>query len=160
MARGVLVLGYHRDDGQPGIAPLALAGVRHAEELARSHDVAVVVCSGFARGDGPAEGTLMRDTWAGPPVEIIAETQARDTVENATLSLPLLVGHAVDRLDVVCAASHAPRVRLLLPPYFARHGITVRVRPFWRPFPLIRLWWELRALRWLPAFRRRLADDA
>ncbi len=91
MARGVLVLGYHRDDGRPGIAPLALAGVRRAEALAGEGDVAVVVCSGFARGDGPAEGSLMRHAWAGPPVELLAETEARDTVENATLSLPLLV---------------------------------------------------------------------
>jgi hypothetical protein len=160
MAHGVLVLGYHRDDGLPGIAPLALAGVRRAEALAREGDVTVVVCSGFARGAGPAEGSLMRDAWAGPPVEVLAETEARDTVENATLSLPLLAARAVDRLDVVCAASHAPRVRLLLPRYFARHGIAARVRPFWSPFPPIRVWWELRALRWLPTFRRRLADDA
>lgn len=156
MARGVLVLGYHRDDDRPGIAPLALAGVRRAEALARRGDVALVVCTGFARGHGPAEGELMRGAWAGPPVEVLAETQARDTVENATLSLPLLVERGVDRLDVVCAASHAPRVALLLPRYFARHGIAVRVRPVWRPFPPRRLWWELRGLRWLPAFRRRL----
>lgn len=101
----------------------------------------------------------MRDAWAGPQVEVLAETAARDTVENATLSLPLLRARAVDRLEIVCAASHAPRVRALLPRYFARHGIAARVRPVWRPFPLRRVGWELRALRWLLAFRRRL-DDA
>ena len=65
----------------------------------------------------------MRAAWRGPAVEVVAETEARDTVENATLSLPLLRDRGVDRLDVVCAASHAPRVRALLPAYFARHGI-------------------------------------
>ncbi len=159
MARGVLVLGYHRDDGAPGIAPLALAGVRAAEALVRGGDVAVVVCSGYARGEGPAEGAVMVDAWSGPPVELVAETAARDTVENATFALALLRERHVDRLELVCAASHAPRVRILLPGYFARHGIEARVRPFWRPFPPLRVWWELRALRWLPAFRRRL-DEA
>jgi hypothetical protein len=156
MARGILVLGYHRDDGEAGLSPLARAGVRRAERLADRTDVAVVVCSGYARGAGVAEGALMRDAWRGPNVPVLAETEARDTAENATRSLPLLAAHGVDALEIVCAGSHAPRVRLLLDPYFARHGIRARVRPFWRPFPLQRLWWEARALAYVPAFRRRL----
>ncbi len=157
MRTGILVLGYHRDDGRSGIAPLALACVRRAERLAADAPVGVVVCSGFARGAGESEGALMRDAWAGPPIEVVAETEARDTVENATLSLPLLRERGVDQVIVVCAASHAPRVRLLLSGFFARHGMTTRVVPVWRPFPLRRVWWELKALRWVPAFRRRLA---
>ena len=152
------MLGYHRDDGRDGISALAAAGVRRAERLAAdgAGEVVVVVCSGFARdGDAP-EGELMRAAWRGPAVPVVAETEARDTVENAVRSLPLLRAYGVDVLDVVCAASHAPRVRALLPRYFGRRGIRVRVRPFWRPFPPRRLWWELRGLRWLPAFRRRL----
>lgn len=152
------MLGYHRDDGWPGISALALAGVRRAERLARRSDVVVVVCTGFGRDGAVPEGELMRAAWRGPRVEVVAETEARDTVENATLSLALLVERGVDRLDVVCAASHALRVRALLPAYFARHGIDATVRPFWRPFPLRRLWWEARGLWWLPAFRRRLAE--
>jgi uncharacterized SAM-binding protein YcdF (DUF218 family) len=155
---GVLVLGYHREDGLPGISQLALACVRRAERLAREGRVEVVVCSGFARDGGVPEGALMRDTWAGRAVPVVAETEARDTVENATLSLPVLRGHQIERLLVVCAASHALRVRLLLPGYFARHGIHAEVVPVWRPFPPHRLVWELRGLRWVPAFRRRLAD--
>ena len=103
----------------------------------------------------------MRDAWAGPPVEVVAETRgARHGRErDARAAAPRASGGSTGS-SVVCAASHAPRVRLLLPGYFARHGIAARVRPFWRPFPPLRVWWELRALRWLPAFRRRLADDA
>jgi hypothetical protein len=156
MPRGILVLGYHRDDGTSGISPLALAGVRRAEGLARAADTAVVVCSGYARGDGEPEGELMRRAWEGPEIEVVAESEARDTVENAVLSLAALRARAVDELDIVCAASHAPRVRLLLVPFFARHEIRARVRAFWRPFPLRRLWWEMRALAFVPAFRRRL----
>lgn len=159
MRTGILVLGYHRDDGLPGIVPLALACVRRAERLVGEAPVAVVVCSGFARGGGEPEGALMRDAWAGPPVEVVAETEARDTVENATRSLPLLRERGVERVVVVCAASHAPRVRLLLPGFFERHGMSVRVVPVWRPFPPRRVWWELKALRWVPDFRRRLAGD-
>jgi uncharacterized SAM-binding protein YcdF (DUF218 family) len=154
---GILVLGYHRDDGAPGISTLALACVRRAERLAGEVPVAVVVCSGFARSGGEPEGASMREAWAGPPIEVVAETQAHDTVENATLALPLLRERGVERVVVVCAASHAPRVRLLLSGFFARHGIAARVVPVWRPFPLRRVWWELKALRWVPAFRRRLA---
>jgi uncharacterized SAM-binding protein YcdF (DUF218 family) len=153
---GVLVLGYHRDDGGPGLSDLALAAVRHAERIAAREQADVVVCSGFARGDGPSEGELMRDAWAGAPIEVVAEPTARDTVENATCSLPLLAERGVERVLVVCAVSHALRVRLLLPRYFARHGLEARVRPFWRPFAPRRLAWEVRGLRWLPEFRRRL----
>lgn len=156
MRTGVLVLGYHRDDGLPGLSALGVAAVRLAELVAARERADVVVCSGFARGDGPSEGELMRDAWAGAPIEVVAEPTARDTVENATRSLPLLVERGVERVLVVCAASHALRVRLLLPRYFARHGLEARVRPFWRPFPLRRLVWEVRGLRWLPEFRRRL----
>jgi uncharacterized SAM-binding protein YcdF (DUF218 family) len=156
---GILVLGYHRDDGAPGIAPLALACVRRAERLASDVTVAVVVCSGFAREGGEPEGRLMRDAWDGPPVEVVAETHARDTVDNAALSLPLLRERGIERVVVVCAASHAPRVRLLLPGFFARHGMSTRVVPVWRPFPLRRVVWEVKALRWVPSFRRRLAGD-
>lgn len=158
MRTGILVLGYHRDDGRPGIAPLALACVRRAERLAGERPIAVVVCSGFARDGGEPEGALMQDAWAGPPVEVVAETEARDTVENATLTLPLLRERGVGHVVVVCAASHAPRVRLLLPGYFERYGIHTRVAPVWRPFPPRRVWWEVKALRWVPAFRRRLAN--
>jgi uncharacterized SAM-binding protein YcdF (DUF218 family) len=158
MRTGVLVLGYHREDGLPGLSQLALSCVRRAERLAGDRTIEVVVCSGFARDGGAPEGALMRDAWAGPEVPVVAETEARDTVENATLSLPVLREHRIERLLVVCAASHVPRVRLLLTGYFARHGIDAEVVPVWRPFPLRRLVWELRALRWVPAFRRRLAS--
>jgi uncharacterized SAM-binding protein YcdF (DUF218 family) len=80
-------------------------------------------------------------------------------VENATCSLPLLRERGIERVVVVCAASHAARVRLLLPSFFARQGMSMRVAPVWRPFPPRRLWWELKALRWVQAFRRRLAAD-
>lgn len=100
----------------------------------------------------------MRDAWQGGAVEVVAEPAARDTVENATLSLPLLRARQVERVLVVCAASHGPRVRLLLPAYFGRHGLETALEPFWRPFPLRRVLWELRGLRWVPAFRRRLED--
>lgn len=84
MRTGVLVLGYHRDDGRPGLSALGRAVVRRAERIAFERPVTVVVCSGFARSGGAPEGALMRDAWAGPPVEVVAETDARDTVENAT----------------------------------------------------------------------------
>lgn len=78
MLTGVLVLGYHREDGGPGLSALGRAAVRRAERVAAAEGAVVVVCSGFA--------------------------------------------------------------------------------PLRRPFPLRRVLWELRGLRWVPAFRRRLED--
>src|SRR4051794_25504515 len=82
-----------------------------AGRLADELEPELVVFSGWSPVGGPSEAEQMRDAWAGPPVELVAETTARTTAQNASRTLPLLLVHGVERAVVVCAPLHAARAR-------------------------------------------------
>jgi uncharacterized SAM-binding protein YcdF (DUF218 family) len=92
----------------------------------------------------------MSDAWRGSSVELLAETTARSTAENAARTLPLLLDRGIVRAIVVCAPTHLLRTRLLFGRLYRRAGVksTFRVAPI-RP-TLGSIAWELAALPFLP----------
>jgi uncharacterized SAM-binding protein YcdF (DUF218 family) len=92
----------------------------------------------------------MRDAWRGPAVELVAETTARSTAENAARTLPLLTDRGVGRAVVVCAPPHLLRTRLLFRRLYDGSGVEVAFRVA-RLTPTLRsVAWELLALPFLP----------
>ncbi len=103
-----------------------------------------------------SEAEQMLSAWPGRrDLELVAEPTAAITAQNASRSVPLLRARGTTDVTVVCAAVHAPRVRLLFPSVLARAGIgctvsVVRVTP--TPTALA---WELGGL--IVVRRQRLA---
>src|SRR4051794_31489794 len=132
-------------DGVYRITQTCRSLVLEAERLAREHDAAAVVFSGWSPNGGPSEAEQMRDAWAGPAVELVVEPEATNTAENAARTLPLLVERGVDRAVVVVAPVHRQRARFFFTRLYRLRGIetvvrTARVRPSLRA-----IGWELAA---------------
>jgi uncharacterized SAM-binding protein YcdF (DUF218 family) len=148
----VVVLGHGGVDGDGvhRISRRCLRLVHEAELLVGGSGADVVVFSGWSPSGGVSEGEQMRDAWRGPAVELVAETTARSTAENAARTLPLLLDRRVRRAIVVCAPTHLVRTRLLFGRLYRRVGVepTFRVAPI-RP-TLGSIAWELAALPFLP----------
>jgi vancomycin permeability regulator SanA len=109
--RAIVVLGTAvRPDGRPGSA--LERRLETALALARADRSALVVVSGGAVANGFAEGPAMARWLAArglPRRRIRVESEARNTRENADLSLPLLRRARVDRVTVVTERYHLPR---------------------------------------------------
>jgi uncharacterized SAM-binding protein YcdF (DUF218 family) len=137
-------------DGVHRISRRCLRLVREAEQLARSTGAEVVVFSGWSPTGGVSEAEQMRDAWDGPAVELVVETTARWTAENAARTLPLLLDRAVRSAFVICAPPHLVRTRLLFSGVYRGRGIDVAFRVA-RQAPTLRsIVWELAALPFLP----------
>ena len=148
----VVVLGHGRLDrrGVHRISRRCLWLVHEAELLASRAGPDVVVFSGWSPSGGASEGEQMRDAWRGPTVELVAETTARSTAENAARTLPLLLDRGIARAIIVCAPTHLLRTRLLFGRLYRRFG----VEPSFRVAPLAptlgSIAWEVVALPFLP----------
>jgi len=148
----VVVLGHGGVDreGVHRISRRCLRLVHEAELLVGGPGADVVVFSGWSPSGGISEGEQMRDAWQGPAVELVAETRARSTAENAAFTLPVLLERGIRRATVVCAPTHLLRTRLLFGSLYRRVG----VEPSFRAAPirptLGSIAWELAALPFLP----------
>jgi uncharacterized SAM-binding protein YcdF (DUF218 family) len=96
--------------------------VREAERVAERLHPRVVVFS------GASEAGEMRALWNGPEVELVAEEAATSTVENAALTLPLVLERDVRQALVVCAPAHLVRARWIFRRIYGAAGIDVRFR--------------------------------
>jgi hypothetical protein len=140
----IVVLGYHEFgvDGSHGISEICRAGVRRAEALAAETRPRAVIFTGWSSRGGPSEADQMAAAWAGPDdVELIRESTATNTAENAVRSLEVL--RAIEgrpEVVIVCSVRHFPRVRFLFDAPFRRHGYTVRYRYVASPLPSAGLW--------------------
>ena len=94
--------------------------VRAAEGLARGGEV--VVFSGLG------EAEHMRGIWRGPAVELVTETEATSTAENAAWTLPLLLERGVRDALVVCAPVHLLRARWIFRRIYGAAGVAARFR--------------------------------
>ena len=136
--------GVHR------ISRRCLRLVREAEQLVSSADADVVVFSGWSPTGGPSEAEQMRDAWRGPAVELVVESTAASTAENAARTLPLLLERGVSDAVVVCAPPHFPRTRLVYRRLYRGSGVEVAFRVA-RLAPTIRaVAWELAAFPFVP----------
>jgi hypothetical protein len=120
----------------------------HAARLAEERVPSAVVFSGgrAARG-APSEAEQMLAAWPGRrDVELLAETTAATTSQNAARSLPLLLERDVGEATVVCAPLHAARVAYFFREIYGRFGVRCDVRVA-RALPTPpALAWELAAL--------------
>ena len=140
-----------RVDGVWRISAACLALVREAERLAADADL--VVFTGWSRGGEPSEAEQMRDAWRGPSVELVVESSASVTAENAARTLPLLVFRGVHRALVLCTPWHRARTRFFFSRLYAIGGVEAEVRTVQAPRGPRALGHELMAL---PLARRQL----
>jgi uncharacterized SAM-binding protein YcdF (DUF218 family) len=137
-------------DGVHRVSRRTLRLVAEAAQLAESLEPELVILSGWSSSGGRSEAEQMKDAWRGPAVELLVESTARNTAQNASRTLPLLLDRGIAAAVVVCTQLHLLRVRLIFDGVYRSEGITVRyhvarVRP-----SLGALAWELGALPFVP----------
>jgi uncharacterized SAM-binding protein YcdF (DUF218 family) len=136
--------------------------VAEAERLAEQVRPDVVVFSGWSPAGGVSEAEQMKDLWRGAEAELVVESTASTTAENAARTLPLLLERGVQQAVVVSAPIHGYRVRWFFRRLYEAHGIETSFHaPRMAPTPFA-LAWELGALtvrsRQLRAVEAELAD--
>jgi uncharacterized SAM-binding protein YcdF (DUF218 family) len=123
------VLGHR----EPGIRPEhrisaeSRARVRHALELARRSPPRAVVLTGYTSTGGLSEAEQMKPAWDAATAPALLEVAGRDTAENATRTLPLVLAiGGIRRVTVVSSAWHV-RVPYFFAPY-RDYGLALRFR--------------------------------
>ena len=155
--RAVVVLG-HREPGisaEHRISDESRARLRHSADIARDEPVRLAVLTGWTRTRGLSEAEQMLTAWDDPDTPALLEVAGRDTAENATRSLPLLLAAgAIRRVTVVTSAWHV-RAHWYFAPY-REYGLTLDFAPVVTPRsrwgPLIVN--ELRQIPAAPRIRR------
>ena len=153
----VLVVLGHRDPGvsaEHTISAESRVRLRRGLRLARRRPVRAVVLTGYTSTGGLSEAEQMKTTWDEHVAPALLEVAGRDTAENASRTLPILLalGEAA-HVTVVSSPWH-----LRVPWFFAPYrdfGFDVTYRPSaargaWRRM----LREELRGARHAPARRR------
>ena len=118
-AQAIVILGggTHRrapEFGGDTVNGATLERLRYGARLARQSGLPVLVSGGAPFG-GRAEGDAMRETLEEEfrvPVRW-AETESRDTEENAALAAPLLKASGITRIALVTHAVHMARAKAL-----------------------------------------------
>lgn len=147
------------DEGTHRITERCRLLVAHAEQLAARVDPVVVVFSGWSSTGGPSEAEQMRDAWERPGAELVVEPTARSTAENASRTLPLLLGRGVDTAHIVCAPLHALRTRFFFGRLYRSAGVRAHTSVAPVPPSLHALAWELAAVTVAPAQLRRARSE-
>jgi uncharacterized SAM-binding protein YcdF (DUF218 family) len=132
-------------DGVYRISAACLGLVREAERIAARRPVDAVVFTGWARGSGPSEAEQMRSAWRGPGVELVVETTASVTAENASRTIPLLLESGIRRAIVVCAPFHLYRTRFFFSRLYSASGIEAEFCVADVPAGVRALAWEVAA---------------
>jgi hypothetical protein len=120
--------------------------LERAAQLAEERHPRAVIFSGWAARREPSEAEQMLHGWPGRrDVELVAETTAASTAQNACRTLPLLLERGVREATVVCAPLHRARVAYFFGGLYEGFGIRCDVRVAWAlPTPPA-LAWELAA---------------
>ena len=126
----VLVVLGHRDPGsaEHAISAESRARLRRGLRLARRRPVRAVVLTGYTSTGGLSEAEQMRSAWDGHVAPVLLEVAGRDTAENASRTLPILLalGEAA-HVTVVSSPWHL-RVPWFFAPY-REFGFDVAYRP-------------------------------
>lgn len=155
--RLVAVLGYsaRRPDGLHAVCAARLS---HAEEIASADDA--VLLSGWARRrNGTGEAELMRNAWSGTGVQLITDSTARNTRENAAEVAETARRLGASEVVVVTSSWHAFRARTLVRAGLRDRDVVVQTSsPGGRP-PVMLLARELVCLVGLPYQLARLRSS-
>jgi DUF218 domain/Glucosamine-6-phosphate isomerases/6-phosphogluconolactonase len=125
-----IVLG-HREPGisaEHRISAHSRARLRRAAQLCEHEAVRAVVLTGFTHTGGLSEAEQMALEWPVADVPALLEVAGRNTAENASRSLPLVLAQGgVRRVSVVTSAWHL-RTPYFFAPY-REHGLELRLLP-------------------------------
>ena len=135
-----IVLG-HREPGisaEHRISAHSRARLGRAAQICEREAVRAIVLTGFTHTGGLSEAEQMALEWPVRDVPVLLEVAGRNTAENASRSLPLVLAQGgVRRVSVVTSAWHL-RTLYFFAPYRA-YGLRVR----FRPAPPLRGWGHL-----------------
>jgi glucosamine-6-phosphate deaminase len=126
----VLVVLGHRE---PGISPEhrisfeSRARLRHALRLAERRPVRAVVLTGYTSTGGLSEAEQMKGSWDERVAPALLEVAGRNTAENASRTLPILLALGEARHVVVVSSAWHLRVPWFFAPY-RRYGLRVGFR--------------------------------
>ena len=157
-----VVLGHREPSisAEHRISHESLGRLHRAEWIARRRPTLAAVLTGYTSTGGLSEAEQMRAAWSVEDVPPVLEVAGRDTAENATRSLPLVLALGDARhVTVVTSAWH------LRAPYhfrpWRRYGLELDFAFDWHGNWRRMLAHELRGMRTMRAERRRaLADMA
>jgi glucosamine-6-phosphate deaminase len=125
-----IVLG-HREPGvsaEHRISGHSRARLQRAAKLARRHPIRAVILTGYTHTGGLSEAEQMGLEWTVPYVPVLLEVAGRNTAENASRSLPLVLAQGgVERVSVVTSAWHL-RTPFFFAPY-REYGIDLDMIP-------------------------------
>jgi glucosamine-6-phosphate deaminase len=127
--RALVVLG-HREPGissEHRISFESRARLRHARRLAERGPYRAVVLTGYTSTGGLSEAEQMKAAWDERAAPALLEVAGRDTAENATCSLPLLLAVGDLRHVVVVTSAWHLRTPWFFAPY-RRFGLRVSYR--------------------------------
>ena len=128
--RVIIVLG-HRDTGvsaEHQISAESRARLRHGLRLARRDPVRAVVLTGYTSTGGLSEAEQMKAAWDEHVAPALLEVAGRDTAENASRTLPILIALGeTGKVTVVSSPWHL-RVPWFFAPY-REYGFDVSYRP-------------------------------
>lgn len=152
-----IVLG-HREPGvsvEHRISHESLERLQRAERLVQRRPTRAVVLTGYTSTGGLSEAEQMSLRWADTAVPCLLEVAGRNTAENATRSLPLVLAlGGIRHVSVVTSAWHV-RTPWFFAPY-ARYGLDPDWVREWRGGDFTRMLAdELRKARAAPRERRR-----
>jgi glucosamine-6-phosphate deaminase len=126
----VLVVLGHREPGisaEHRISAESRARLRHALQVARSKPVRAVVLTGYTSTGGLSEAEQMKTAWDEHVAPALLEVAGRDTAENASRSLPLVLALGEARHVIVVSSLWHVRVPFFFAPY-RRFGLRVSYR--------------------------------
>src|SRR4051794_38722084 len=126
----VLIVLCHREPGlsaEHRISFESRARLRHARRLARRDPYRAAILTGYTSTGGLSEAEQMKSAWDEHAAPALLEVAGRNTAENATRSLPIVLALGdVRRVVVVTSAWHV-RTPWFFAPY-RRYGLEVALR--------------------------------
>jgi glucosamine-6-phosphate deaminase len=125
-----IVLG-HREPGisaEHRISAHSRARLRRAARLTRQTPIKAVILTGYTHTGGLSEAEQMGLEWTEAEVPVVLEVAGRNTAENASRSLPLVLAQGgVRKVSVVTSAWHL-RAPYFFAPY-REYGLDLRLVP-------------------------------
>ena len=128
--RVAVVLGHR----EPGVSPEhrisseSRARLRHAARLAQETPIRAVILTGYTSTGGLSEAEQMKSAWDEHEAPALLEEAGRDTAENASRSLPILLALGEARNILVISSGWHIRVPWFFAPY-RDFGLHVEYRP-------------------------------
>ena len=160
-ARVLVVLG-HRELGvsaETRVSRETRVRLRRADRACRTDTPRAVIFTGYSRTPhGLSEAEQMKAAWTRPDVPALLEDAGRNTAENASRSLPLILAIGGMRSVTVVTSAWHLRTRLFFAPY---RRLGLRLSFAWAidlPSPRL-LWHELYGMRFVRAQRRRAMSE-